>query len=122
MARLDSFLRIVAEQQASDLHFHSGSVPVIRHDGGLLDVPFRVLSPAETQRFLWEILDEEQRKTLVRERQLDFLYVIPNVGRFRANVFNQSQGLGAVFRIIPSEPPRLDALGLPPVLKHFARL
>ena len=36
MARLDSFLRLVAEQQASDLHFHAGGVPLIRHDGELM--------------------------------------------------------------------------------------
>src|SRR5262245_57073261 len=122
MARLDSFLRIVAEQQASDLHFHSGSVPVIRHDGELLDVPFRTLSAAETQRFLWEILTDEQRQALGRDRQVDFLYRIPDVGRFRANVFTQSQGLGAVFRIIPAEAPSLASLGLPAVLKRLAGL
>ncbi len=122
MARLDSFLRIVAEQEASDLHFHSGNVPVIRHDGELLDVPFRTLSAQETQRFLFEILNEEQRATLDRDRQVDLMYVLPDVGRFRANVFAQNQGLGAVFRIIPADPPRLDALRLPAVLKKLVRL
>jgi twitching motility protein PilT len=122
MARLDSFLRIVSEQQASDLHLHSGKVPVIRHDGDLVDVPFRVVSAAEAQRFIWEILTEEQRKTLVSERQLDLMYTLPDVGRFRANVFFQSSGPGAVFRVIPASPPSLDALQLPPVLKKLLRL
>ena len=47
MARLDSFLRLVADQQASDLHFHAGSVPIIRHDGDLIPLPFRETSPAQ---------------------------------------------------------------------------
>ena len=48
MARFDSFLRLVAEQGASDLHFHAGNVPIIRHEGDLLPLPFRVLSELET--------------------------------------------------------------------------
>jgi twitching motility protein PilT len=56
MARLDSFLRLVAEQSASDLHFHAGGVPMIRHDGDLMALPFRVLSELETRRLLFEIM------------------------------------------------------------------
>ena len=55
MARLDSFLRLVLEQQASDLHFTAGDVPTIRHDGDLVRLPFRVLSEEESERFLLEI-------------------------------------------------------------------
>jgi twitching motility protein PilT len=122
MARLDSFLRIVAEQQASDLHFHAGNVPVIRHDGELMDLPFRALSAQETERFLREVLTDAQWATLQTEKQLDLMYALPEVGRFRGNVFVQSHGLGAVFRIIPDEVPTLDRLGVPPVLKRLTQL
>jgi twitching motility protein PilT len=122
MARLDTFLRIVTEQQASDLHFHSGNVPVIRHDGDLVDLPFRSLSEQETSRFIHEILNEEQKARLAALRQLDFMYVLPGVGRFRANVFAQSHGLGAVFRVIPDRPPTLEALGLPAVVERLTQL
>ena len=54
MARLDSFLRLVTEQQASDLHFHAGNVPVIRHDNDLIQLPFRILSETEARRFIVE--------------------------------------------------------------------
>src|SRR5207249_3024376 len=52
MARIDSFLRLVAEQGASDLHFHAGNVPIIRYEGALMPLPFRVLSEVETSRLL----------------------------------------------------------------------
>jgi twitching motility protein PilT len=122
VARLDSFLRVVAEQDASDLHLHSGNVPVIRHDGDLMDLPFRVLSETETRRLLFEIIDDGQKETLERERQLDFIYSIPRGGRFRASFFVQRNGLGAVFRIIPNRRPTLDELMLPPAVKRLTEL
>jgi twitching motility protein PilT len=121
MARLDSFLRIVAEQQASDLHLHAGNVPVVRHDGDLIDIPFRILTPQETSRFLREILTPEQWIRLEAEKQVDLIYSLPE-GRFRANVFEQNRGLGAVFRFIPAKVPTLDELQLPPVLKKLTQL
>jgi twitching motility protein PilT len=122
MARIDTFLRIVAEQQASDLHFHSGNVPVIRHDGDLIDLPFRKLSEQEAQRFLYEILSDEQKRRLEEERQIDLLYVLPGVGRFRANIFSQRHGLGGAFRIIPDQPPLLEDLGFPPAIRRVMRV
>src|SRR5438067_1386481 len=58
MARIDSFLRLVAQQGASDLHFHAGNVPIIRHEGELMSLPFRMLSEGETSRFLLEITSD----------------------------------------------------------------
>jgi twitching motility protein PilT len=122
MARLDSFLKLVAEQQASDLHFHAGGVPMIRHDGELLPLPFRSLSELEARRFIEEILTPPQLETLRREQQVDFMYVLPEVGRFRANVFLQSRGLGAAFRIIRRRVPTLDDLGMPPAVRKLSEL
>jgi twitching motility protein PilT len=119
MARLDSFLRLVVEQQASDLHFHAGNVPIIRHDGDLVNLPFRSLSADETRRFLLEIMTPEQREAFEREQELDFAYVIEGLARFRVNAFTQSRGPGAVFRIIPSRLPTVDELKLPGVLKKL---
>ena len=122
MARIDSFLRLVTEQHASDLHLHSGNPPTIRFDGELLPLPFRKLSRLETQRFLFEILDDAQKARLSAEKELDLLYSVEGVGRFRANLFEQAHGLGAVFRVIPANPPTVDELLLPPVLRRVTQL
>jgi twitching motility protein PilT len=122
VARLDSFLRLVAEQHASDLHFHAGNVPIVRHDGELIPLPFRELSAQEASRFLMEVLTPGQRDLLAREQQVDFMYVLQGAGRFRASVFAQSQGLGAVFRFIPGQMPSLADLALPPVVKKLTDL
>src|SRR5437870_7437419 len=118
MPRIDSFLRLVAQQGASDLHFHAGNVPIIRHDGELMPLPFRVLSEVETSRFLLELMSPEQRAEFERTLEADFVYALEGVGRFRANVFVQSQGLGAVFRVIRGKMPTMEELDLPPAVKR----
>jgi twitching motility protein PilT len=122
MARLDSFLRLVAEQRASDLHLHAGNMPVVRHDGDLIPLPFRVMSELETRRFLYEVLSPAQKEQVEKEQQVDFLYVLPSVGRFRASVFRQSRGLGAVFRFIPGTVPTLAELHFPATVKRLTQL
>ncbi|HVO29853.1 MAG TPA: ATPase, T2SS/T4P/T4SS family, partial [bacterium] len=122
MARLDSFLRLVAEQQASDLHFHAGKVPLIRHDGDLMPIPFRVLSEAEATRYILEILSEKQLEQLESDNEIDFMYELPEHGRFRANVFRQQHGLGAVFRIIPFRIPSMEELMLPHGVRKLSQL
>ena len=55
MPRIDSFLRLVVDQKASDLHLPAGSPPIIRHNGDLIPLPFRVLTSLETQRLVCRI-------------------------------------------------------------------
>ena len=120
--RIDSFLRMVVEQRASDLHFHAGLVPLVRHDGDLIALPFRPLSAEETRRFLYEIMSPEQRAGFEKTQELDFAYAVEGLGRFRVNTFVQSRGLGAVFRVIPSKIPTIDELDVPQVLKKLGAL
>lgn len=118
MARLDSFLRLVVEQGASDLHFHAGTTPTIRHDGELVELPFRVVSDLEARRFLVEIMTPAQRETFERAQECDFVYALPGAGRFRTNVYMQARGIGAVFRVIPPKVPTFEDLQLPDVIRQ----
>jgi twitching motility protein PilT len=119
MPRIDSFLRMVVDQSASDLHLRAGSVPVVRHDGDLVPLPFRSLSAEEAERLLLEVLDARQQQALQDERQVDFMYVLETGSRFRVNAFHHSRGLGACFRVIPARVPTLDELEMPPVVRRF---
>lgn len=121
MARLDTFLRIAADQKASDLHFHGGKVPQVRHNGELATMPYRVLSAAQVRAFIDEILTKEQQAELEHESQVDFAYALDDVGRFRGSVCHQSGGLSAVFRIIPNDIPLLQDLHLPAAVAGFTR-
>jgi twitching motility protein PilT len=122
MARIDSFLRLVAGQGASDLHFHAGNVPIIRYQGELLPLRFRTLSEMETSRFLLELMDDEHRAQFEENKEADFVYELEGVARFRANVFVQSGGLGAVFRVIPNQVPTMASLRLPLSVKRLTQL
>jgi twitching motility protein PilT len=119
---MDSFLRLVAQQGASDLHFHAGNVPIIRHEGELMALPFRQLSDVETSRFLIELMTPEQRAEFEANQEVDFVYSIEGLARFRANVFVQSHGLGAVFRVIPNQLPTMEDLRLPLSVKRLTQL
>ena len=122
MARIDSFLRLVVEQGASDLHLGAGAPPTVRLNGELVPLPFRALSDLEARRLILEILTEAQRETVERDMDLDVVYDVEEKGRFRGNVFFHKQGIGSVFRVIPRRIPTLEDLGLPAAVRNFTRL
>ncbi|MBN2801765.1 MAG: PilT/PilU family type 4a pilus ATPase [Deltaproteobacteria bacterium] len=122
MARFDSFLKMVVDQKASDLHFHSGQVPVIRHNNDLIQLPFRKISESEGRRFILELLTKEQVEELEKTQNIDFIYILPDGSRFRSNVFYQNNGLSAVFRIIPGKLPTLDELLMPVSIKKLTNV
>ncbi len=121
MARIDAFLQLTVEQGGSDLHLVSGNPPRIRLNGEIYPVKYRNLSTDETTTLLQEIMPRRPRQTLEQTGGVDFAYVAPGLGRFRVNVFQHLDGIGAVFRTIPDHVKSLDELALPPVLKTLAR-
>ena len=69
---------------------------------------------------LGTVLDDSQWQTLHREGEVDLAYSLPGVGRFRGNVFIETQGVCAVFHCVPAQPPTLSELGLPGHLERLA--
>ena len=122
MARIDTFLRMVVDQKASDLHLCAGAPPTIRYNGDLIFLRFRKLDELETRRFLLEIITERQKQDLWADFDLDFAYEVPGVGRFRVNIYHQTRGLGSAFRVIPDQIPSFEQLHLPTTLLQFTRL
>jgi twitching motility protein PilT len=122
MARIDSFFRLMNAQGASDVHLTSGNLPALRIKGDIERVNYHVLEDDELREILFEITPDELRKQFEESGDLDFAYELPGVGRFRGNYFLQANGIGAVFRQIPSEILTMEQLGLPPIVKRFAQL
>ena len=119
MARIDAFLKLGLAQGCSDVHLAVGVPPMLRMNGDLMPIKFRELSGAELETYLLEILTNKQKERLHAGHDLDFSYVGEESGRFRVNVFRKATGMGAVFRYIPGDVPKLDALNVPPILKKF---
>jgi twitching motility protein PilT len=79
----------------------------------LSDMTPEVLPSKEAESVLLSTLNRAQRERVYEEGQIDFTYVAPNIGRFRANVYREARGLCGVFHYIPTDPPLLSDLGLP---------
>ena len=127
MAKIDAFFNLMFEQKASDLHLASGNPPILRINGDLLRVDHPDLESDSLKAMLYEIAPEYKIKVYEETGDVDFGYEIPGVSRFRANFFNQKNGVAAVFRQIPTKVlsfedfEKLEA-PLPAVLKKFAML
>ena len=111
----------VVRQKASDLHLTSGSPPMLRKRGQLVQMEgLQKLTPTDTREIVYTILNSSQRQRLETDWQLDFAYSVPGHGRFRVNAYFQRGSLGAAFRLIPNETVPIEKLGLPPVVRGFA--
>jgi len=87
--------------------------------GDLMPIKFRDLSQAELEGYIVEIVSKTNQERLRKGHDVDFSYVSTNGGRFRVNVFRKDTGVGATFRAIPADPPTLDRLALPPIVKKL---
>jgi len=122
MAKIDTYFREMKEQGASDLHMIIGFPPMLRLRGELIPTEHPVLSAESNRDFLFEILTEDQQSTLESHRDFDMAYELEGVARFRCNFLYQHRGIGAVFRLIPTDILTLEQLQMPPVLKTIAML
>jgi twitching motility protein PilT len=120
---LEAALRTMIEMGASDLHVTTGAPPTVRLDGRLKHLEgFQVMTADRIQRTIYSILTQRQREVFEENLELDFAYAVRGVARFRVNLYQQRDSLGAVFRVIPYEIKPLDELGVPPVVANFAGL
>lgn len=120
---MERLLRWVIDSGGSDLHIAVGRPPLVRLHGGLTPVPGAPeLKPADTQRLVHSIMSAEQEQTFDDEREIDYSFGFSGLGRFRVNAFHQRGSVSAALRLIPFEVPRLDTLGLPPVVTSFTQL
>lgn len=109
------------QQKASDIHLKVGAPPSFRVDGALTpQSAFGVLTNEALGTALWNIMSEHQRKRFKDTNDCDLAYSVPNVARFRCNVFRQQGKIGAVLRAIPERVQTIEELKLPPVLKRIA--
>lgn len=119
MMTLPSLLKAMLEHKASDMHITSGSPPVFRVHGQILKAKTENLTPADTKELCYSVLTDHQKATFEEHRQLDFSFGIRDLARFRANVFYQRGAVAGAFRHIPFDVPRLQQLGLPPLLEQL---
>lgn len=119
---LIDLLLSTSEIGASDLHLTVGSPPAQRINGKIRPLPTAAVTRDELHKLIFDMLTDDQKKRIERDKELDFALELGEDVRFRANVYLNRRGDGAVFRVIPTKIKTLDELKMPPVLKEFCKL
>jgi twitching motility protein PilT len=118
---LRSLLDEMIKRGASDLHITAGERPKMRIDGDIVNaLTDYVLTPKDTLQIAYTLLTESQKKRFETEDELDFSFGIPNLSRFRGNVFKQRQCVSMVIRQIPFQIKTFEQLQLPPIISRMA--
>lgn len=119
--RIEILLEEVVKKRASDLHIQVGLPPMLRIDGSLMPAAgAQPLDEAAVERLVFQILDEDQRQILLKDKEFDFSFAFGNLGRFRVNAFHERGNLAAALRLIPNEIKSATELGMPPIVSSFA--
>lgn len=123
MAKIDTFLEFLISSGASDLHLCSGVVPSVRMDGEIRKLTGTEEIDNETAtQMIEEIMPEHNKKEFWDCYDTDFAYELPDIGRFRVNVFMDNNGIGTVIRQIPVNILTADDLDLPQAVRDLCFL
>ena len=119
---INDLLKIAVERKASDLHLKVGAFPVIRIDGALIPLSdMRRLMQEDTIAMAFSIMSARQKEKFKNNFEIDISYNVPNLGRFRCNIFQQRGTVGLVLRVIPARILSIKDLLLPPVLEKICQ-
>ena len=112
---VNDLLKIAVEAGASDLHITTGTFPQVRVHGKLTPLSqFEQLTPQDTQRLAYSILNEAQKQKFEEENELDLSFGLQGLARFRCNVFRQRGAVGCAIRVIPVKIRAFDEKVSPP--------
>jgi twitching motility protein PilT len=118
---IQDFLRSMHLRKGSDLHLVAGDPPRMRVHGELITLANQRLDNEELQASLLGIMTPMAIEQFSKRDSADFAYFIPEIARFRVNVFRHLNGIGAVFRGIPSKALTLEELNMPKALYTLSR-
>jgi twitching motility protein PilT len=119
--QINDLLKAAIEIEASDLHLKAGNYPVIRIFGKLHNLKgLPRLSIQDTRQLANQITNEQQKKDLETELDIDLAYSLPGFGRFRGSIYQQRNSLAIVLRIIPLDVMSISDLLLPEAIESIA--
>lgn len=120
---ITQLLDLTIQRNASDLHLSVGFPPILRIHGDLIPVPGETPStPEQIESLVAPLLADNQKNQFQQTFELDFSFDYQGKARFRANLFRQKGYTSAALRLIPFRIPKLEELGLPPVLAKLTQL
>ncbi|WP_029920203.1 PilT/PilU family type 4a pilus ATPase [Nevskia soli] len=122
MLKILPYLKLAVEKNASDLYFTSNSPAMLRIEGEMMAVGKSVLTSEFIKELAYSILTPEQQEYLTRHLEIDLATQAGGLGRFRVNVFHQRNTVAMCLRLVRSDIPKLEDLGMPATLKDLVML
>ena len=121
MELFHKILNTAVEGGASDVHIKPNAPVVYRISSQLVETE---MSQQPDEQWLNNIIDNivpsQFKATLAEDREIDFSYNIPGIGRFRTNCFQHLGMWCLAMRYVVAEVPKIDNLGLPEIIKSIA--
>jgi len=117
---INELLKLMLTRKGSDLFITADFPPAIKVDGKVTKVSAQPLTPAHTLALVRAVMSDKQAAEFERTKECNFAIAPSGIGRFRCNAFMQLGKIGMVMRVIPSELPTIDDLGMPQILKDVA--
>jgi twitching motility protein PilU len=114
--RIYGWLKELADRQGSDLYLATGAPACAKFDGALTAISPEPLAPGEVADIANDLMDQAQRQEFERDLEMNLALSLPEIGRFRVNIFRQRSEVSIVARFIVSDIPSWRDLGLPEVL------
>lgn len=119
---LEPYLRLMADQKASDLYLTTGSPIKIRVQGRILPVGKTILDVPMIRDAALGIMPEPLIDQFEERHQAEFAIELHDLGRYRINVFLERGRVAMAIRFIPPRIPELSSLSLPPLLADLTTL
>ncbi|HYG21685.1 MAG TPA: PilT/PilU family type 4a pilus ATPase [Verrucomicrobiae bacterium] len=105
---------------ASDIHIKVGTPVIFRINRQLVAIECPHPSEDWMNNIVKQITPSHLTRKLEAEREVDFSYYIPGVGRFRTNLFQQRGQWCFAMRFVKTSVPSFEELGLLPIVKNIA--
>jgi twitching motility protein PilT len=116
----NQWLARLLEGEGSDLHVKVHSAPMVRMPDGLERLPREPLTNEEVDAIAAAIIPADRTEKFAANGEVDFAYSVPNVGRFRVNVFRQRGSISMVLRKLRFGGPSFEEIGLPESVRSIA--
>lgn len=113
MMKIEEVLKRASQEGASDVHLTAGLPPKMRLNGSLISMPYEDLTEEDTMQAAKAIMSQEQFDHFVKKGEYDMSLSLEEAGRYRVNVFRQQGAAALAFRLVRSEIPSPEDLGIP---------
>lgn len=121
---IQKLLKSVLHYGSSDLHLIAGSEPQIRINKELKPINTSPLSAQDVEEMAYSLIIDKQKREFEETNELDFSFMLKDIGRFRANYYKTINGMACSFRMIPTLIPPLDdpKYNHKPILKELTKI